>query len=333
MRALFRSAMKWSLNERMAEWVRRRQGPDEPPVTLHRRRIYILPTRGGVGFGVLLVFMLIAGLNYANSSALFLTFLLGGFALVAMHQCHRNLLGLSVVGANTLPGFAGQHGGLHLLIENPGRDIRHRLEATIFKQTPVVADLAPNARTRLEIEVPTPQRGIVRIPRVKLSTCHPFGLFRAWTWVHLPLEVLVYPRAHGSLPMPAESGQRAGTRSRGGSGSEEWYGLRPFRDGDSPRQVAWKAYARGAPLLVKEYTESGSDQRIFDFSALHGLSLEARLEQLARWIVDAQARGERYGLILPTLQIAPDHGHEHRHRCLAALATFGLEPPQLRSAA
>src|SRR3569833_4685129 len=80
----------------MAAWARRRQGTDSLPVTLQRRRLYILPTRAGLGFLVLLLFMLIAGLNYANSLALFLTFLLSGFVLVSMQLCHRNLLGALV---------------------------------------------------------------------------------------------------------------------------------------------------------------------------------------------------------------------------------------------
>ena len=46
---------------------------------------------------MLLLLMLVAGLNYANSAALFLTFLLTGFSLVTMHQCHRNLLGTQLV--------------------------------------------------------------------------------------------------------------------------------------------------------------------------------------------------------------------------------------------
>src|SRR5438105_357751 len=75
--------------ERAAAWMRRRQGVDLLPVALERRRLYILPTGTGVGFAALLFLMLIAGLNYGNSLALFLTFLLGAFALVAMQQCHR----------------------------------------------------------------------------------------------------------------------------------------------------------------------------------------------------------------------------------------------------
>jgi len=45
---------------------------------------------------------------------------------------------------------------------------------------------------------------------------------------------------------------------------------------------------------------------------------------LARWVVYAQAHGERYGLSLPNTHINPNRGPEHRHQCLAALATFGL---------
>jgi uncharacterized protein (DUF58 family) len=104
--------------------------------------------------------------------------------------------------------------------------------------------------------------------------------------------------------------------------------LREFRDGDSPRQVDWKAYAREAPLLVKEYSATGSELRLFHFGQLSQLGLEARLEQLARWIVDAEDSGDRYGLALPTLHIPPDRGPDHRHHCLAALALYGHDDPR-----
>ena len=100
----------------MAEWVRRRQGVDSLPLTLQRRRLYILPTRAGLGFLVLLLFMLIAGLNYANSLALFLTFLLGGFVMVTMQLCHRNLLGTAIYAAAAAPTFALRPGNLLSLI-------------------------------------------------------------------------------------------------------------------------------------------------------------------------------------------------------------------------
>lgn len=123
--------------------------------------------------------------------------------------------------------------------------------------------------------------------------------------------------------MPSHAANGSGRSLHQGPGAEEWIGLREFRDGDSPRRVAWTAYARGAPLLVKEYGSGGSDIRIFRFDALAGLDVESRLEQLARWVVDAEAHGESYGLELPGTTIEPGRGPQHRHRCLTALACHG----------
>jgi uncharacterized protein (DUF58 family) len=316
--------VKRFLRNRIAAWARRRQGLDVPPFTFHSRRIYILPTRLGVSFGVMLVVMLIAGLNYGNSAALFLTFLLGGFALVSMHQCHRNLLRAKFVSAAASPFFAGVNGRLRVTLANEERFVRYGIEVAVPDSAGASADIAVNGQAHVDVVLPPSKRGVLRIDRLHVSTSFPYNLFRAWTWVHMPIEVVVYPRAQGSIPMPMESGEKAGTRAMAIAGSDEWLGLRPFRDGDSPRQVAWKAYARGAPLLVKEYSALGAELRLFEFSKLPQLETEARLEQLARWVVEAESRGERYGLVLPGHRFGADSGPQHRHECLEALALYGL---------
>lgn len=313
---------------RMAVWVRRRQGEDRLPVALARRRLYILPTRAGLAFGALWLLMLLAGLNYGNSLALFLTFLLAGFALVAMHECHRNLLGVRVIAVTAPAVFARAGGTVTVTLENPGTAARPALKGALEGEPLASADLAPRARAQLALPVAAERRGVMRIERLRLTSSHPFGLFRTWTWVHLPVELLVYPRPSGNRPRPMASGRRqTGARTRGTSGADEWVGLRPFRDGDSPRQVDWKAYARQAPLLVKEYSPTGADLCLFDFAQLAVPDLEARLSQLARWVVEAEAVGDHYGLTLPGAAIAPNRGPEHRHRCLAALALYGTQPP------
>jgi uncharacterized protein (DUF58 family) len=319
--------MRSALRKRIAAMIRRRQGEDSLPLTLARRRLYILPTRTGLGFALLLLLMLVAGLNYANSLALFLTFLLTGFTLVTMHHCHRNLLGAQLVAATAAPTFAQRDGTLSLTFENTSTSARYQIAAAVGDAQTIPADVPANGFGRVDVSVPAPKRGIVQIDRLHLVTTHPFGLFRAWTWVHAPIEMLVYPRPHGLLPMPADFGNKSGERSLTHAGADEWLGLRPFRDGDSPRQVDWKAYARDAPLLVKEYSAAGAEMRIFDLTHVSGLGVEAQLEQLARWVVDAEANGERYGLKLPGRFIKPDHGPEHRHQCLTALALVGQEEP------
>lgn len=312
------------LRKRAAEWARRRQGADSLPLTLARRRLYILPTRAGLAFGALVLTMMIAALNYTNSVALLFAFLLAGFALVAMHECHRNLLGLSLLQAAAPPLFAGSTGTLRLTLGNTSRRTRYRIQASVPDEAAVPLDLTAGGRGQIELPIRAVRRGWQRIDRLQVSSSHPFGLFRVWTWVHAPIVVLVYPRPAGSLPPPADNGAHTGIRHRGASGADEWFGLRPFRDGDSPRQVAWKAYAREAPLLVKEYSSAGSVSRMLSLDAARQPDIESRLMQLARWVVDAEAAGDLYGLELPGELIPAHHGPDHRHRCLSALALYGL---------
>ncbi|MCU0758161.1 MAG: DUF58 domain-containing protein [Steroidobacteraceae bacterium] len=304
---------------RAARWVRRRQGEDRLPVELGRRRLYILPTRAGAGFAVLLLAMLLAGLNYSNSLALLLTFVLGGFAIVGMNQCHRNLLGLRVTTVHLQAAFAGEAVVASLAIDNPGVD-RFDLAAEVAGASVRLARAPQAGSVRLELRLPAPRRGRLRLGRLRIATRFPFGLFRCWTWLHLPLDALVYPRPAGALPLPVGPAGRDGSGATADAGRDELRDLRPFRDGDSPRQVAWKAYARGQPLLVKEYAGAATESLRLDFDALPGLEVEARLSQLCRWALEAEARGQRYALHLPGAHLEADRGGAHLGRCLAALA-------------
>lgn len=319
---------RWTqkFRRRAATWARRRQGDDQLPVTLHTRRIYILPTRAGLAFAGLLLTMLLAGLNYSNSIALLFTFLLAGFALIAMHLCHRNLAGTVVHGVATVDAFAGEHGRLLVTLENHADSPRIGLEAEIDdvqgETGRASVSLQAGASARADLAVPLARRGRVSIERIKLSSSFPFGLFRAWTWLHLPLSLIAWPVPRGRREPPPETASGGSTQAVHRAGDEEWAGLREYRDGDSPRQVAWAAYARGRGLLVKTYESPAAHHRFFDLASVPG-ELEQRLEQLAAWIVAAHARGERYGLRLDDAEVPPQGGSEHRERCLDGLALYG----------
>jgi uncharacterized protein (DUF58 family) len=87
--------------------------------------------------------------------------------------------------------------------------------------------------------------------------------------------------------------------------------------------VAWKAYARGAALLVREYQGHSAALREFDFEAVPHADTETRLSQLSRWIVDAAADNQRWTLRLPGTGALTGAGPEHRRQCLTQLAIFG----------
>src|SRR5271167_3629195 len=103
---------------RLRAWTARRHGIDKLPVTIERRRIYILPTRFGIALAALLFAMLIAGLNYNSNLGLAFGFLMVSLVLVAMHHCHRNLLGLGVDLNVEVDAFAGGDAAFDFMLRN-----------------------------------------------------------------------------------------------------------------------------------------------------------------------------------------------------------------------
>jgi uncharacterized protein (DUF58 family) len=285
-----------ALRKRTRQWARKRHGIDSDPLILSGRRIYIVPSSLGIAFSLMLFAMFLGAMNYANNLALGLTFMLGALALTAMHYCHRNLAGIQIRSAASEPVFAGQTARFRLALENDAKVARHEL--TIANEygiaTPVRVE--PGARVVLELETPAPQRGLLRLDAFEITTRHPFGMFRAWAYLNMEIACVVYPKpSPRGLPPP------------------------PL---DSPRRIAWKAYAREQGLQVKLYAGTAVTSHSFDWEALGGLGTEARLSQLCRWVEDAHAAGRAFGLRLPGVEIAPNVGPGHRQRCLTALALF-----------
>jgi len=311
-----------ALRTRTRKWARKRHGIDPDPSTLSPRRIYIVPSALGIAFTLMLFAMFLGAMNYSNNLALGLTFMLGALALTAMHYCHRNLAGLQLRSAASEPVFAGQTARFRIALENDAKVARYELVIANEHSVAQPARVESGGRVVLDLDVPAPQRGLLALDSFEISTRHPFGLFRAWAYLNIDLRCVVYPKPspRGLPPPPLETdtgGAQDTTR-----GDEDFAGLRAFHPGDSPRRIAWKAYAREQGLQVKVYAGTAVTSHSFDWDALPGLGTEARLSQLCRWVEDAYAAGRAFGLRLPGVEIAPNVGPGQRQRCLTALALF-----------
>jgi uncharacterized protein (DUF58 family) len=313
-----------ALHTRIGNWSRRRHGVDSEPALITSRRVYILPTRLGLMYAVTVFAMALGGMNYGNNLAMGLAFILGSLGFVAMHHCHRNLAGLSVRSVVSEPVFAGQLAHLQLAIENSSPQARFAIQAEADKQLATPVHIACNTQVQALLPQLTQRRGWLRIERLTLSTRYPFGLFRAWTVLHLELKCLVYPKPseRSNTPPPAQFDTRNTQDLQ--RGDDDFAGLRSFHPGDSPTRIAWKAYAREQGLLVKLYAGAAITSCVLDWDSLAGLDAETRLSRLCRWIVDAHQQGIAYGLKLPGLRAAPQISAAHRNRCLSALALLGV---------
>jgi uncharacterized protein (DUF58 family) len=310
-----------------ASWARRRQGTDPHTVVLKRRRIYILPTRFGTIFAVMVFAMLLGSLNYGASLGFMLTFLLAGLGVVLMHHCHNNLLGTELKFAGAHPVFAGERAEFRMAIGNEGSTPRFEIELTHYAHGAGPVDVAPGRDEILRITVPTQKRGWLALDRFAVVTRHPGGLFRAWTWVHMDAaRCLVYPEpAPPGRALPPSTG--AGLGGRPDHGDSDFAGLRSAAPGDPPQRIAWKAYARTDMLLLKQFAGGDREPCMLDWDALPGLDAETRLSQLARWCLDAAGESRSFGLRLPGTALPLGTGPQHLGVCLSALALFEAPGP------
>src|SRR5712671_3645154 len=219
-------------------WARRRHGIDTDPFTIPNRRVYILPTRLGLFYAGMLFLMFLGSMNYANNLALGLTFILASVGLVAMHHCQRNLAGVRVGSAATQPVFAGQVAKFAVSVETEAQVERHEIIVAGDHSTCAAVSVAPHERAVVDVDQPAQRRGRLRIDHVQISSNYPFGLFRAWTHVHVPMSCVVYPKpAERSDPPPPTETDTGGAQDSQ-RGDEDFAGLRSFQFGDSPRRIA-----------------------------------------------------------------------------------------------
>jgi len=294
---------------------------------LSSRRVYILPTGYGMLFALLLLLLLIGSINYANNLGFLLTFLLAGLGLVAMIHTWRNLLGLGLRAGRAEPVFAGQPACFQVIsANNRGEDrpgVSFRLGKRRGPRSEITVDLTGKDETTASIPIAETRRGMLRPGRVTVSTLYPLGLFRAWSYVELDLECLIYPKPAGQGELPVElvySSKQEGSR---GEGADDFIGLRPYRPGDAIHHIDWKAFARERGLVTRQFGGDQAERVALDWDLLPGMDTEARLSLLCRFVLMASEQQLSFRLHLPGLSLPEGSGEAHRLRCLAALARFG----------
>ncbi len=301
-------------------------GADVLPLTLVPRRIYILPSRHGTAFMVLLLGMLLGSVNYGLSMGYLFTFLLMGMTLAALFATWRNLVGLTIEAVEAEPAFAGETLRFVFRIANPHARQRHSVAIAASGHGPVHAHIPVLGEARLALSMPARQRGRQALGVCRLYSEYPLGLFHAWAVLDLQTAALVWPRPVGPYPLPVRMVQAVGQGGPLRRGAEDFDGLRAYERGENPARIAWKSLARHEEPLAKGFVAPTSHDLWLAWDALGGLGTEARLSQLARWVLDADRSGQTYGLSLPGQSIPPGCGAAHRTRCLNALALQGGAP-------
>lgn len=304
-------------------WIERR-APRADQVALRHKSIYVLPTRQGLGFLLVLALLWVLGTNYENNLVLALTFLLASLLIVSVVHAFKNLSGLKLRALKSHPAFAGDWAEFEILVEAAPQSSHETVHLSWDPALAVEFDLIDSIERHLALAHRARRRGRLRPGRMLVESYYPLGFIRAWSWVYLDIQTLVYPAPRSSLAAPLghladDNGDKLSHENQ-----EDFQGFRRFQPGAPLARVAWKHYARGAGMHLKDYTGFQDEQVWLDWEQLQGLDAETRLSQLCYWALELGKSRTQYGLRLPDRVLPPGQGSAHQTGVLRALALYGL---------
>ncbi len=311
------------IRRRIDTWFDTHNPPSRDSIQLHNRRLYILPTRFGYLFAVMLLFLFLAAINYQNSMAFVLTFMLTSLAIISLWQTHKNLLGVTIRMQIPRPVFCGEDCEFRFEVSHTNQSRRYAIGIQYANQAPTYLSLEPEGSTEAKLHLPTQRRGQFRPGGITVFTRYPTGLFHAWGWLKFDLPVVVYPRPAADIRLEQTMiEQYDGQTSTSTIEGDDFAGLREHREGESLRHISWKAYAQGRGLLTKTFQGHARPSLWIDWQQLGDAPLEHKLSVMTALVLAAENEEQKYGLRLPGIVIEQDFGNAHKHVCLQTLAVY-----------
>ena len=196
------------------------RSPRQDQLTLTQRTVYILPSKGGLGYALVVGVLLLAAINEQLNLAYALAFLLGGVGLSAMWLTHANLRGLTLSLGTIASVHAGQSLSMPVRLDATklsrgrfGLVLRANTEDDDTLPSEVPGEVMHGHQSTVLVPLAASQRGWLELPRLRIDTTYPLGLFRAWAYWRARQRVLVWPALDPHAPPLPDSGADGGVRA------------------------------------------------------------------------------------------------------------------------
>lgn len=225
--------------------------PLSKPIRLNYRNIYILPTKRGLGFMLLITLLLLIAFVYNNNLVYLLCFLLASLFFITISHTVNSLQGLLISKGQSANIFAGEYADNILIADNPSSTERYSIQFGLNKESIQAIDIKAQHNSRVSLPQRVYKRGWFVMSQPVIASCYPFGLFRAWHRLNLEVKTLVYPRpSNQECPFP-ENNSGQSMQGNGQKGQDDFYGLQGYQSGESIRDIHWRAYAKGQGLFTR----------------------------------------------------------------------------------
>lgn len=318
------SGIRQAIGRRFRRWIDRR-APLETRCRLSHRRLYILPSKAGYGFIVLVAALWLLATNFENNLIFMLCFLLAALFVVGLHFTHGTLSGLEIKPVHAESVFKGNAAAIELCFSQAKARIREQVALRFDGGEPLMMQLENAGDTFVTLLAPTRKRGYLEPGLLTIESVYPVGLFRVWSHIRFRFDAVVYPAPIADRERPGAGRGSGEGHYSGTTGSEDYAGLKTFEAGESLRHVAWKQFAREQGLWTKQYGDPINRREWVDWDDYAGLDTEQRLSRMAWQLGECEAEGKLYGLRLPGIELQPDQGPTHRQAALRCLALYGIE--------
>jgi uncharacterized protein (DUF58 family) len=312
------------LRRRYRQWVERRARTVDV-CELNHRRLYIVPSRAGFGFLVLIGALWLLATNFENNLVFVLCFLLLGLFVVSTHFTHATLSGIRIKPVRAQSVFQGDAAAVELCLTQPKARCREQISLRFADGEPQMVSLDKAGDTFVTVLAPATRRGYLEPGLLTIDSMYPVGLMRVWSHIRFRFDAAVYP---APVPDHARTGGSRGTGEghySGTAGSEDYVGLKTYVPGESLRHVAWKQYAREQGLWSKQYGDPADVRVWVDWDDYAGMDTEQRLARMSWQVCECDAADRVYGLRLPGVELEPDRGAAHRQAALRHLALYGVD--------
>ncbi|MET0947517.1 MAG: DUF58 domain-containing protein [Pseudomonas sp.] len=144
----------------------------------------------------------------------------------------------------------------------------HVPDGLSFENLPLSVELQPDRHTRIGYRLRPLKRGHFTFEHCEINLPSPMGLWSDKRLPNVPDQTRVYPdfaRLYGGQLLAVDNWlSQLGVRQQQRRGlGLEFHQLREFREGDSLRQIDWKATARQRTPIAREYQDERDQQIIF----------------------------------------------------------------------
>jgi uncharacterized protein (DUF58 family) len=300
------------------------------------------PTRSGRWILGLALAVGFAAMNTGNNLLFF------GWGLVLSSIVVSGILSESTLRATSTTALpagelrAGRPGTLPVLLENDRRvpafgvGVSFVFEdddgAEVRTGTTFELRLSPGSRRTAAVPWTPRRRGPHRVSTLRVATAAPFGFFtkeRIIDATRLPAglrTVLVLPERVDTRALGRTLWARLGETPAGQAGAgDEFFSLRPWRDGDDPRRIAWRRVASTGRRVVREQEATRSREIVVALRTGPGAGadvVEDAIATVGSLVEDLLADGHAVGVVVPGARVPPGQSHRQRLACLHCLAAW-----------